>query len=274
MSGVRIAAPAWKPPQAMRRDAPAEPRPPRRRWIPAPMLFQPTREEPNAPSMCWWKRAVKPRPPIATSPYARIPIVNQLPAPPPATILEEAGPRVKFPNPASTLPRTRIVRIAQATPPSTNGKPMNRPAQGLRIVSMVAQEGPTRLNRTVRTIRAKRTGRWFKMVGVPLVRHHGRNERRHHRGTSDPEESGRPRRKAPGTDGHLPGRSRPLPLLLPAVRLRGDHWALPGLLHPLRRAGGRRGPEPRAPPREGRPHDDHLQRPELPRGVRGHGAER
>src|SRR5256886_2838000 len=72
----------------------------------------------------------------------KIPIVNQLPAPPPATIREDAGPSVKFPIPANTFPRTRRVKISQATPPKANVRPMNRPAQRLRIVSLFAPGPP------------------------------------------------------------------------------------------------------------------------------------
>src|SRR2546426_812609 len=116
--------------------------------------------------------------------------------------------------------------------------------------------------------RSRRLRRWFKSNGVCPAGHHGGAEGRHHGGAPHPEGSRHPRREAPGEDGHLSGGPRPVPLLLPSFRLRGDDWPFSRFLHPLRGSRGRGRFEPRDPDREGRPHDGRLQGPELPRGVR------
>src|SRR5438128_1134449 len=82
--------------------------------------------------------------------------------------------------------------------------------------------------------RSRRMRRWFKSNGVCPARHHGGAEGRHHGGAPHPEGSRHPRREAPGEDGHLSGGPRPVPLLLPSFRLRGDDWPFSRFLHPLR----------------------------------------
>src|SRR5437667_225568 len=122
-----------------------------------------------------------------------MPIVNQLPAPPPATIRDDAGPRAKLPMPARTFPRTSSAKITHATPPRAKVMPMNRPAHRLLVGSIGPSEGPGAHNRGECTVRRKGPGLWFKTDQGPLYRHHGRDEGRYHRGAPDPQEGRGPR---------------------------------------------------------------------------------